>query len=71
MKSIFASKTFWASALSFVTGAAMLSHNPTVVTIATIANDPSVQAQLLLIGGGVVHAVLRVATTGPVRVLPK
>ena len=71
MKSIFASRTFWASALSFVTGAAMLSHNPAVVTIATIANDPAMQAQILLMGGGVAHAVLRLATTAPVRVLPK
>lgn len=69
MKSIFSSKTFWASAISFVTGAAMLSHNPAVVTVATICNDPSVQAQLLLIGGGIVHAVLRTVTDKPVKLL--
>lgn len=69
MKSLFASKTFWASAFSFITGAMMLSKNPVAVTAATILNDPSVQAQLLLIGGGVVHTVLRVATDKPVKVL--
>ena len=69
MKSIFTSKTFWASALSFVVGAAMLSDNPTVVSAATIANDPSVQAELLLIGGGLVHAILRLVTKDPVKAL--
>jgi len=40
-----------------------------VVTVATICNDPSVQAQLLLIGGGVVHALLRSVTDKPVSLL--
>ena len=69
MKSIFKSKTFLASAFSFVTGAAMLSSNPAVVTVATICNDPSVQAQLLLIISGVVHALLRSVTDKPVSLL--
>lgn len=70
MKSLFASKTFWASAFSFITGVMMLSKNPVAVTVATVLNDPSIQSQLLLIGGGVVHAVLRVATDTTVKVLP-
>ena len=70
MKSIFTSRTFWASAVVCSRRCNAVT-NPAVVTIATIANDQSVQAQLLLIGSGVVHAVLRVATTGPMRVLPR
>jgi hypothetical protein len=69
MKSLFVSRTFWASVFSFITGTMMLSKNPVAVTAAAILNDPSVQAQLLLIGGGVVHTVLRVATDKPVKVL--
>lgn len=69
MKSIFKSKTFGASLIGFVTGALMLHSNPAVVTIATIANDPSVQAQLLLIVQGITGVILRAVTDKPVKVL--
>ena len=69
MKSIFASKTFRASAVTFVLGALMLHSNPTVVTIATILSDPSIQAELGLMASGIVHTVLRVVTDKPVKLI--
>ena len=62
MKSVLESKTIGASMFSLIVGVALLSKNPAVVTVATVMNDPSVQAQLLLIGGGIVHTILRLVT---------
>jgi len=66
MKSIFKSKTFWANAFAFITGAAMLSNNPNVVGAATVLSDPAVQAQAALLLQGIVGIVLRFKTSEPV-----
>jgi hypothetical protein len=70
MKSIFTSKTFWMGVLTFLTGAATLSKNPTAITAAALLNDPAVQAQVGMVVSGITGIVLRYKTDQPVKVLP-
>jgi len=67
MKSIFKSKTFWANAFAFITGAAMLSNNPNVSGAATVLSDPALQAQAALLIQGIVGIVLRFKTSEKVE----
>lgn len=65
MKSIFASKTFWANCVSLITTILVITGHGLPVALAT----PEAQATVIAGVSGVANIVLRLVTKEPVKVI--